>query len=933
MRLALEVSFIARNFGSVYIVDKIRNFYILKPEIFILREMLFLVYIWAILSALSFCGCSNSETPFDSQDPASGTESLLSKNFVFVKAEGEKVTLGTDDEEASVKDKPSMTVTFDYDFWIGKHEVTCGEMNLGCEGNLPATNVTFFDAVLYANEQSKAAGFDTAYSYTAAFFDGMGSCVGLDGLVFHPEVDAFRLPTEAEWVYAASHGWNPEKSWHSANSNDQLHEVCTSHVDSLGLCDMAGNAMEWVGDLCVPFQKTTVENFVGGLSEGGLEERVLKGGSFRNNPESIQLYRRGDVYTVTSSTKSSYVGFRLAFGKIPEPVYLDVSGNKEKLSFSLLAGAKSLQGILGRSFSRFLFWDDASGSLVQVKFVGDKATYTEIETGVRAYHPDISFDGRYVAFCTGLEGVSGKSELYVYRLDGTAGAPVKLEVASAAIPRWRVTEDGDTVIVYVTDAGDNRNDSAFFAASTWQVKFEGGEFGKPEKLYEGAYHDGVSRDGRLAVTGARLLRAQLDGEDATWYDAQQACNASLNRSDNRTTIFLDFGSKKADSSYGVHERILLADSSGKVSLSMSAPDGYSFDHTEWVVGSDSLFVATLVNANGAHQKIVLANPYTGKMFELAEGEELWHPAYWIFEDFDSTLALDSLGMYYSTNGQVTHYLAEKMPLFWNYHDSAEVVCLGNSHMQAGVYPGEMKHFAINLSTTPCDMHCIRYMYENYVTNHVKQLKYLVIGLDLDLWGEYDDGMSMALNMGDAPGYQYDIAHEFWKDGVDKAFVEWVDQLGNALGYSPDIMENRGWAYFLCIPDWGAGEDGYAEVVGDSTWSDDPTRYESNYAELERILNLAEEQGIYVVGIVFPISPYYRNTGSYGRHGMRRSTAQMLMDRLGSISSEHKNFVLMDENRMGNHDYTGNDATDYDHLCFRGARTLSRRLDSLLNTLE
>jgi hypothetical protein len=70
-------------------------------------------------------------------------------------------------------------------------------------------------------------------------------------------------------------------------------------------------------------------------------------------------------------------------------------------------------------------------------------------------------------------------------------------------------ENGDTAIVYVTDAGNNKNESDFKAASTWQVTFANGKFGEPQKLFDGAYHGGISEDNSLAVTGARLLRARV----------------------------------------------------------------------------------------------------------------------------------------------------------------------------------------------------------------------------------------------------------------------------------------------------------------------------------------------------------------------------------------------------------------------------------------
>ena len=70
-----------------------------------------------------------------------------------------------------------------------------------------------------------------------------------------------------------------------------------------------------------------------------------------------------------------------------------------------------------------------------------------------------------MAFCTKIEGLSGKSVLYVRDLNKGGSNLARLDVGSAAIPRWRVLENGDTVIVYVSDAGNNKDDAAFRSAS------------------------------------------------------------------------------------------------------------------------------------------------------------------------------------------------------------------------------------------------------------------------------------------------------------------------------------------------------------------------------------------------------------------------------------------------------------------------------------
>lgn len=885
------------------------------------------------------CGCSEKDFSSDSQD-ADYLESLNLKDFSLIRSKGKSVSLGTNDSMAAISARPMMESRFDYDFWIGNHEVTCKEMGLSCADSLPATDVTFFDAVLHCNRRSVAEGFDTAYSYTSAVFDNGGSCVGLEGLVFRPEVNAYRLPTEAEWMYVAGLDWNPDNSWNSQNSGYELHPVCSANVGENGFCDMAGNAAEWVNDLKVRFRSEGVNDFVGGKAVTGLEERVVKGGSFRNDPSSMLLHNRGDVYTVTSSTKADYVGFRLAFGVIPNPTYLNSEGSQNVVGYSLLANSRTVNDFVGAQHSKLVFRDGETERLVFVNF--DGAIRSVVDAKVSGgYHLDISPDGKFVAYTTGMEGISGNAKVYVRSLDETGDEQI-LPVESAAIPRWRVLENGDTALVYVTDAGSNKDESDFLKRGTWQVRFsEAGEherFGKPEMLFDGAYHGGVAKNNGLAVTGSTLLRARVNGKDDVWYDGLQACNVSLSHGGANNVLFLDFGGKTGrdfvGESYRVHERVLIADSTGKLIKSVASPAGYSFDHTEWIANSDSIFVATLVDANGNHRKIVLVNVNSGDVLPLVEGEDLLHPALWTGKrSSESSWDYDSLGVYRAEEGQYFQIIAQKIPLLWKYKDSAEVVCLGNSHMIQSVMPLNMSLSTINMGTIPCDMHCIEFLYEGYVSAQAKALKYLVIGLDIDLWTEYDSEGAIQVNFGDAAGFQYDMHHQYWRDGVDSLFLKRVQEIALANTEFVKMRENRGWSSHECVPDWGSQGTGLVEIQEDSTAFDDGARYESNYSKLLQVLDIAKKQNVVVVGVVFPVSPYYRNTGSYSRHGMRRSMAEKMIERFKKLAEENENFVLMDENKMGNHDYLGNVACDFDHLCVEGAKKLTSRLDSLLKSLE
>ena len=173
----------------------------------------------------------------------------------MVRLNGAAVTIGTNDKSFKPNERPAMKVVLSYDFYIGVHEVTCGdyskvakESKLKIFGNcnndsIPLTDVTYYDAILYANAKSKLEGYDTAYTYSKAVFDSEGHCTYLEGFSFHADADAFRLPTEAEWIYAATRDWNIKKSWNHSNSGYKLHDVCSKEADSAGFCDMAGNAM------------------------------------------------------------------------------------------------------------------------------------------------------------------------------------------------------------------------------------------------------------------------------------------------------------------------------------------------------------------------------------------------------------------------------------------------------------------------------------------------------------------------------------------------------------------------------------------------------------------------------------------------------------------------------------------------------------------
>lgn len=905
----------------------------------------------------------NSPDSLCTQDSLDTTQNMVqtdtsTRGMVLFSATSQKVQIGTNEKSAKVNERPAATVNFTYDYHMDRHEVTCETYNdvmkdygaaaqLECAGDsLPAVNVTYFDAVLYANARSKRAGRDTAYHYTKLSFNSKGHCIGMEGFAFDPAKKAFRLPTEAEWSFAAQSNWAPANSWNAGNSGYKLHKVCTAPVppdkSDSSICDMAGNALEWVNDWMGALRDTSITNYVGTTDGGTLGERILKGGSFRNSPQAMHIYSRGDIYTVAGSLAADYVGFRLAYGAIPDAQWMSRKGPAKTSSLHVIASSEAVQGKTTSSRAKLAFRNDETGNLAFVDF-GSSATVVEIDDTLEVYHPDISPDGRRVAFCTGLEGISGKSAVYVRDLSVGGGNLIKLDVPNAAIPRWRVLENGDTAIAFVTDAGNNKDMGYFATTATWQVKISGGIFGIPEKLFMGAYHGGISNEGDFAITGARLLIAHKERIynsmiplDTIWYNGEQACNASLSHDGTNRSLFLDFGGKTGRKftgiNYGTHEMLLVVDSLGKLIQGVPAPAGHSFDHTEWALGKvkgKDLVVSTIVDINGNHNKVQLLDMVDSSRLDLVGGGEVWHPSLWlgVINIENTAWDLDSAGDYSNPDNSVSHLFHEKMPMMWDMRDSVEVVAFGNSRTYTGFDPKSIELPSMNFSVIPCEMHCINYLFKNYIVKHYHRLKYIVVGLDFDTWHIQDPNESILTATMGSKGFEYDKNHKFWPNGIDDDFLKLVHQKRNEN--SEEIQAVSGYVAHEFFIGWYNATTGEVSIVLDSTWSDKEFIWQTNLIALKDLIATAGKKGVKVIGVTYPISPKYKETGSYGKFGLRRSHALQIMDSVKVYQENYGNFRLMDENKMGDHDYTTYMAHDYDHLNYEGAIKLSTRLDSLL----
>ncbi len=129
----------------------------------------------------------------------------------------------------------------------------------------------------------------------------------------------FRLPTEAEWEYAAR-GGNKSKgykysgsnniedvAWYRDNANKKTHIVKTKQANELGLYDMSGNVWEWCSDRYGYYSSSSQTNPKGPNSGS---DRVLRGGSWNYDARYCRVSLR---YIDNPSIRGSHSGFRLAF--------------------------------------------------------------------------------------------------------------------------------------------------------------------------------------------------------------------------------------------------------------------------------------------------------------------------------------------------------------------------------------------------------------------------------------------------------------------------------------------------------------------------------------------------------------------------------------------------------------------------------------------
>jgi len=269
----------------------------------------------------------------------------------FVRIEAGTFTMGSPESELGRRSGETQhQVTLTNDFYLSDHEVTQSEWealignnpsqeNNGTCPTCPVERVNWWEALYYANSLSSLeeltpcyvlrgcnsvtvgmGGYDEHFECTdVALQDGSGNTVTTPY-----ECEGYRLPTEAEWEYAARAGTTTafyngditftssdpnadEIAWYTQNSGSTTHAVKGKTPNAWGLYDMSGNVREWTWEwYAYSYSASAVTDPSGPSSGNG---RVFRGGSFFGEARNVRVASR---FYDTPGDRDSRIGFRLA---------------------------------------------------------------------------------------------------------------------------------------------------------------------------------------------------------------------------------------------------------------------------------------------------------------------------------------------------------------------------------------------------------------------------------------------------------------------------------------------------------------------------------------------------------------------------------------------------------------------------------------------